>query len=863
MAPLTKPRAKASSLTFLRCLLWLVPIYSVLPYFFAKLHYRLPTPVNVLNAADGTPIVSEGNILAHIAALEEIGFRIVGTEEAVKGEEYVIDEVVKLKERCDEGGIIKCDMWIQIGDGVHQFDIMEHPVLKSYQGIQNIILRFSPTTKPAAAMEIKQDAVLLNAHIDSALPSKGSADDAIGVAVMLDVARVIIDRNEPIFASAIFLFNGAEETLQDASHMYSTQHETRDSVRAVINLEAAGATGGALLFQATSKEMIEAYSHAPWPHGTVIAADVFASGVLMSDTDFVQFQKYLGVSGLDMATVGHSYYYHTRKDLLENIQAGSAQHFAENIIGILDHLLGPDTPLLSIEEWSEPDMAYAGMFDLTFIRYSMRSANKAYSIIASTLVAVVIGRARLDKAHIYGLALGAAFVSMIASMVGAVAVAFVMYDFLGRGQSWFRHEHSALVLFGPPALLSSLMWQYTVSSFVSTDSRRVLEHASLYGQVGMYVIFMALMQFFQIRSAYLFAGLSTTGLLGIYGSEAMALLNGRPRTTVDFPFAYMLLGAANVILGVEAVTSILDIFVPLTGRMGREAPTEIIIAILSSMLVFLFTPTTVPFFHRFSRIIQRRILLALLVLSGTMMAVFAARNAYDAEHPKRLGVQYVHNVTSGDNHLHIAQMDRGPGFQDILQRLHDRYGLPHHPITPNPRSEENSDWDVLYPISAFLETEMFELGVSELNPGFKLPEMKIKLESQEWDEAAGARSLGLKVEHTGLVYPVIAFSGEVSTWSFNAPPPAGRQRHYIKAAAPPGSEEFTVDIKLKMDNNETVAFSWVGIDRHQLFPSTSERLGADLPSTSMFVDMDKWFVEEWNDSLEVLMIGVIAGALEL
>ncbi len=64
--------------------------------------------------------MSEGNILAHIAALEEIGFRIVGTEEAVKGEEYVIDEVVKLKERCDEGGIIKCDMWIQIGDGVHQ-----------------------------------------------------------------------------------------------------------------------------------------------------------------------------------------------------------------------------------------------------------------------------------------------------------------------------------------------------------------------------------------------------------------------------------------------------------------------------------------------------------------------------------------------------------------------------------------------------------------------------------------------------------------------------------------------------------------------------------------------------------------------
>jgi hypothetical protein len=111
----------------------------------------------------------------------------------------------------------------------------------------------------------------------------------------------------------------------------------------------------------------------------------------------------------------------------------------------------------------------------------------------------------------------------------------------------------------------------------------------------------------------------------------------------------------------------------------------------------------------------------------------------------------ISKVTSGDNHLHIAQMDRGPGFQDILQRLHDRYGLPHHPITPNPRSAENSDWDVLYPISAFLETEMFELGVSELNPGFKLPELKIKLESQDWDSATGTRSLGFKVEHVSIL----------------------------------------------------------------------------------------------------------------
>jgi Zn-dependent M28 family amino/carboxypeptidase len=51
----------------------------------------------------------------------------------------------------------------------------------------------------------------------------------------------------------------------------------------VINLEAAGSTGGALLFQATSREAIETYSQVPRPHGTVVAADVFSSGIIMSE----------------------------------------------------------------------------------------------------------------------------------------------------------------------------------------------------------------------------------------------------------------------------------------------------------------------------------------------------------------------------------------------------------------------------------------------------------------------------------------------------------------------------------------------------------------------------------------------------
>ena len=82
-----------------------------------------------------------------------------------------------------------------------------------------------------------------------------------------------------------------------------------------------------MLFQATSSELVDAYSHVPYPHGTVLAADVyvastlpplpcarlmnaaapflsFASGIMGSDTDFGVFETYLDTVGLDMAVVG-------------------------------------------------------------------------------------------------------------------------------------------------------------------------------------------------------------------------------------------------------------------------------------------------------------------------------------------------------------------------------------------------------------------------------------------------------------------------------------------------------------------------------------------------------------------------------
>lgn len=209
------------------------------------------------------------------------------------------------------------------------FDFMSSVVWKKYYSMSNLIVRISDGTDAS-----KANSVLLNSHIDSTLPSPGAADDGAGVGIMVELLRILTlpsATRKQLKHSVVLLFNNGEESLQDASHLFITSnHTTVPSIKAVINLEACGVSGPELLFQAGSDEMVKAYSKAPHPFGTILANDVFRTDILLSDTDYRQFVEYGGVTGLDMAIVGNSYLYHTRKDIVPYVQPGVVQHFGES-----------------------------------------------------------------------------------------------------------------------------------------------------------------------------------------------------------------------------------------------------------------------------------------------------------------------------------------------------------------------------------------------------------------------------------------------------------------------------------------------------------------------------------------------------
>lgn len=52
----------------------------------------------------------------------------------------------------------------------------------------------------------------------------GASDDAVACAIMLEIMRAIAMDRTPLLHQLIFLFNGAEENLLQASHGFITQH---------------------------------------------------------------------------------------------------------------------------------------------------------------------------------------------------------------------------------------------------------------------------------------------------------------------------------------------------------------------------------------------------------------------------------------------------------------------------------------------------------------------------------------------------------------------------------------------------------------------------------------------------------------
>ncbi|KAF9920885.1 hypothetical protein FBU30_009144 [Linnemannia zychae] len=767
-------------------------------------NYTLPIPVTEnYHPVTGKAQISEAYIRRITGYLSEnIGLRVSGTAQDAETERYLIKEIEMIEEAAKTAkarGAIdlpNIDTWVQVDDGSHQFDFMHEVVMKMYSNLTNIIVRLSCGT------ECDKNAVLLNSHYDTTLGSPGAVDDGLGVGVMLDVLRVMSLSPAPKKNSVIFLFNGAEESFQDASHSFIVNHELKGSVRAVVNMEGCGTGGPEILFQANAKVMIDAYKKAPYPHSTVVANDLFATGVILSDSDFRIFRDHGNITGLDLATYKNSYLYHTQLDLNENMDIGLPQHMGENVLAVVNHVAN-EADLTEIPKMTH-EIIYFDVAGLFFVTYSLATATTIHiAFILLAIVTLSLGASRPSIKSVLSIP-----ISFIAAMVGPFMLAS-LFVALGKPMHWFTHEWYPLLVFGPLSLASMLAVQFVVHDPKAT----LIYNRTRVGTLKK----------------------SSTGW-----SDKVVV------NSVDF-ITYFMSSAIPLTYFGQLAYSLLDLMVPLTGRMGSSTPVDHIAAGLVGFVLFFAFPFLLPFAHRFGRHILAKIITMLLIVQIpiTIFTLFYL-TPYDKLHPKRMIIQHLRNTTSGETAVYLAHADQGAIYESYIAQLEDMFGAK---AVYKSSKEDKDDWNSIFPISEFIDSFIIDTTpyirsqttnktISESTaPLTDLIKNAPRLvaENISYDPSTGLRRLTLLCSFPDHIWTVITFDALLTNWSLSSKVPSSERFHYvIRNAGGFGTDGWRLDLeyfapegeadrlRIEMISMETEGFDWRLEQRERELEGTGE-----------------------------------------
>lgn len=270
-------------------------------YYF----YRwLPEPVAPTNPNH----FSATRARKHMEDIVSLGVRNVGSQaNEILAKNLLIQKIKAIQALASQK--VEVELSVQTISGGYYLEFLGG-MTHIYHNVSNVIVRVA---KRGSSSE---HAFLINAHYDSSIGAVSASDDAVSCGTMLEVLQTLTADPAPFLPvyDVIFLFNGAEETVLQASHGFVTQHPWAKKVKAFVNLEAAGAGGREIVFQSGPENpwLIGIYAKvAPYPYGSVIAEDLFQSGLIPSDTDFRIFRDFGQFPGIDAAYYSNGYVYHT------------------------------------------------------------------------------------------------------------------------------------------------------------------------------------------------------------------------------------------------------------------------------------------------------------------------------------------------------------------------------------------------------------------------------------------------------------------------------------------------------------------------------------------------------------------------
>ncbi len=165
----------------------------------------------------------------------------------------------------------------------------------------------------------------------------GAGDDALGVGVSLEAARVLAARADRNWTLMILVTDGEEAGLMGAAALV-TDRDVTSRLQAYVNVESIGSAGDPTLFETGPGNgwLVVPWARlAPRPHGASFGLEIYRR--LPNDTDF-SILKRQGIPGLNFAIVGDSYAYHTTRDTPERLSPLTVRHTGEQVVALMTAL---------------------------------------------------------------------------------------------------------------------------------------------------------------------------------------------------------------------------------------------------------------------------------------------------------------------------------------------------------------------------------------------------------------------------------------------------------------------------------------------------------------------------------------------
>lgn len=373
------------------------------------------------------------------------------------------------------------------------------------------------------------------AEIDGSL---GAADAGYGLSTILETLRVIVENDIQLENGIKILITDGEEYGLLGAKEAVKEAEIFENVNYLINLEARGVKGPAVMFETSfdNQSVLDLYNATNRAFSYSINPEIYR--LLPNGTDFSVFLEN-GIKGINISVLDSLDYYHTPKDSLESVSLESLQHYGDQVLPIV-------TEFVTNSAYESPEVLEGDgdsiFFTLTkdiFIKYS-HTMNYIFLVL---ILIGIIGFVRMNHTKVKRIVkyVGLNFIMGIAFAGVAYGISRVVAMIMDKP---FKLTYLPLVPYEEVILISILVVSFVIyyGTMYYVSKKHKETDAYLVGSMSMLWLLSVVLTMVLPGGSYLTVFPLAVTLIGLLISRALSSLYSKGWAYVMLiPFALIVI----------------------------------------------------------------------------------------------------------------------------------------------------------------------------------------------------------------------------------------------------------------------------------------------------------------------------------